>query len=102
MLDNRLIEADATKLDELHEIMLAQENSDKLCGIGMKEIHIEHGAAKKVCQAVKSLTDGKKVLMVTGPTEIVDVDGKSADENAREVISVVREYLRKTNEAGAK
>lgn len=33
---------------------------------------------------------------------IVDVDGKSADENAREVISVVREYLRKTNEAGAK
>lgn len=33
---------------------------------------------------------------------IVDVDGKSADENAREVISVVREYLRKTNEAGTK
>ena len=60
MLDNRLIEADATKLDELREILKAQENSDKLCGIGMKEIHIEHGAAKKVCQAVKSLTDGKK------------------------------------------
>ena len=67
MLDNRLIEADATKLDELREMLKAQENSDKLCGIGMKEIHIEHGAAKKVCQAVKSLTDGKKVLMVTGP-----------------------------------
>lgn len=60
MLDNRLIEADATKLDELREMLKAQENSDKLCGIGMKEIHIEHGAAKKVCQAVKSLTDGKK------------------------------------------
>ena len=53
MLDNRLIEADATKLDELREMLKAQENSDKLCGIGMKEIHIEHGAAKKVCQAVK-------------------------------------------------
>lgn len=47
MLDNRLIEADATKLDELRGILKAQENSDKLCGIGMKEIHIEHGAAKK-------------------------------------------------------
>ena len=80
MLDNRLIEADATKLDELREMLKAQENSDKLCGIGMKEIHIEHGAAKKVCQAVKSLTDGKKVLMVTGPTEIVDVDGKNVKE----------------------
>lgn len=42
MLDNRLIEADATKLDELREMLKAQENSDKLCGIGMKEIHIEH------------------------------------------------------------
>ena len=42
MLDNRLIEADATKLDELREMLKAQENSDKLCGIGMKEIrHIE-------------------------------------------------------------
>ena len=37
MLDNRLIEADATKLDELRGILKAQENSDKLCGIGMKE-----------------------------------------------------------------
>ena len=36
MLDNRLIEADATKLDELREILKVQENSDKLCGIGMK------------------------------------------------------------------
>ena len=26
MLDQRLIEADATKLDELHEIMLQQEH----------------------------------------------------------------------------
>ena len=80
MLDNRLIEADATKLDELRGILKAQENSDKLCGIGMKEIHIEHGAAKKICGAVKSLTNGKKVLMVTGPTEIVDVDGKNVKE----------------------
>ena len=38
MLDNRLIEADATKLDELREILKAQENSDKLCGIGMMPV----------------------------------------------------------------
>lgn len=47
MLDNRLIEADATKLDELREMLKAQENSDKLCGIGMKEIHIEHLGSQK-------------------------------------------------------
>lgn len=87
MLDNRLIEADATKLDELREMLKAQENSDKLCGIGMKEIHIEHGAAKKVCQAVKSLTDGKKVLMVTGPTEIVDVDGKTLRKRSSHILT---------------
>lgn len=35
MIDNRLARADATKLDELHEIMMAQENSERLCDIGI-------------------------------------------------------------------
>ena len=80
MIDHRLVEADATKLDELRTIISQQENAEKLCDIAMKDICIEKGAAGKVTEAVKSLTDGKKVLMVTGPTEIVDVDGKNVKE----------------------
>ena len=38
MIDNRLIEADATKLDELRKIIKEQENAEKLCDITMKEI----------------------------------------------------------------
>ena len=80
MIDNRLARADATKLDELHEIMMAQENSERLCDIGMKKINIGHGAAAGICDAVKALTDGKKVLMVTGPTEILDTAGANVKE----------------------
>ena len=48
MLDNRLIEADATKLDELREMLKAQEGiPDKLCGIGMKEITSSTGQPKR-------------------------------------------------------
>ena len=72
--------ADATKLDELHEIMMAQEDSERLCDIGMKKINIGHGAAAGICDAVKALTDGKKVLMVTGPTEILDTAGANVTE----------------------
>lgn len=90
MIDNRLIEADATKLDELRKIIKEQENAEKLCGIGMKEIIIEHGAAAKVCDAVKSLTSGSRVLMVTGPTEIVDVDGRNVKETVKAYLE--REY----------
>ena len=72
MLDKRLIEADATRLDELHEIMLAQPESEKLHDIAMKAVVIEHGAVKKLNDAVRSLTHGKKILMVTGPTVITD------------------------------
>ena len=73
MLDQRLIEADASKLDELREIMARQEHPEKLHDIDMKAIVIEHGAAAKVNDAVRSLTGGSKVLMVTGPTVITDV-----------------------------
>lgn len=82
MIDNRLARADATKLDELHEIMMAQEDSERLCDIGMKKINIGHGAAAGICDAVKALTDGKKVLMVTGPTEILDTAGANVKETA--------------------
>ncbi|MCR5135747.1 MAG: iron-containing alcohol dehydrogenase [Oscillospiraceae bacterium] len=72
MIDPRLIEADATKLDELHEIMQAQPEAEKLHGIAMKSVLIEHGAVKKLNASVRSLTSGKKVLLVTGPTVITD------------------------------
>ena len=72
MLDQRLIEADATKLDELHEIMLQQEHPEKLHDIDMKAILIDHGAVAGLNDAVRSLTGGMKVLLVTGPTVITD------------------------------
>lgn len=83
MLDERLIRADATKLDELREIMRAQEHAERLHDIEMKDIVIEHGAVNKVCEAVRALTEGKNVLMVTGPTEIVDIRGKNVKEEVK-------------------
>ncbi len=73
MLDKRLIEADASNLDELREIMACQEHPEMLHDIDMKAVVIEHGAVEKVNEAVRSLTGGSKVLMVTGPTVITDV-----------------------------
>ena len=72
MLDKNLIEADASKLDELREIMARQEEPEKLHDIAMKAVLIEHGAVRKLNDSVRSLTTGKKVLMVTGPTVITD------------------------------
>ena len=72
MLDQRLVEADASKLDELREIMSRQEEPEKLHDIAMKAVLIEHGAVRKLNDSVRSLTDGKKVLLVTGPTVITD------------------------------
>ena len=46
MIDERLIRADATKLDELHEIMREQPNAELLCDIGMKAIHIGHKTSR--------------------------------------------------------
>lgn len=72
MVEKCLERADAAKLEELREILAKQENAEKLCPIGMKDISIGHGTVDKVCGAVKALTAGKRVLMVTGPTAIVD------------------------------
>ena len=72
MLDKRLIEADATRLDELHEIMQQQPESEKLHDIAMKAVLIEHGAVRKLNDSIRSLTEGKKILLVTGPTVITD------------------------------
>ena len=58
MIDERLIRADATKLDELHEIMQQQPHAELLCDIGMKAIHIGHRTVEEICGAVKSLTPG--------------------------------------------
>ena len=80
MLDQRLIEADATKLDELHEIMLQQEHPEKLHDIDMKAILIDHGAVAGLNDAVRSLTGGKKILLVTGPTVITDTKEQAIKE----------------------
>jgi glycerol-1-phosphate dehydrogenase [NAD(P)+] len=71
MVDPRLVRADATKLDELRGILAQQEGSEILRPIEMKDIFIGHGAITNVVGAVRSLTPGKKVLMVTGPTDIM-------------------------------
>ena len=80
MLDQRLIEADASKLDELREIMSQQEQPEKLHDIAMKAVVIEHGAVARLNDSVRSLTDGKKVLLVTGPTVITDNHEKIVKE----------------------
>jgi hypothetical protein len=71
MADPRLIRADATKLDELRGILAQQEG----CGIASPDrnegyIHRPR-RDNHVVGAVRSLTPGKKVLMVTGPTKIM-------------------------------
>lgn len=80
MLIDRLKEADATKLGELHELMAAQEHSELLCPVDMKSIRIAHGAVEGLCEAVGSLTPGSRVLLVTGPTLIVDTSGANVKE----------------------
>ena len=80
MLDQRLIEADASDLEGLREIMAQQENPEKLHDIAMNAVLIEHGAVAKLNDSVRSLTDGKKVLLVTGPTVITDTHDKIVKE----------------------
>ena len=90
MIDERLIRADATKLDELHEIMQQQPHAELLCDIGMKAIHIGHRTVEEICGAVKSLTPGKKVLMVSGPVGIVDTEGRKVKERVKALLE--KEY----------
>ena len=84
MLDKRLIEADASKLDELRDIMAHQENPEKLHDIAMDAVLIEHGAVAKLTDCVRSLTAGNKVLLVTGPTLIQDVHEQNIKEAVKE------------------
>ncbi|MBR1455653.1 MAG: iron-containing alcohol dehydrogenase [Oscillospiraceae bacterium] len=86
MIDQRLAQADCTKLEELREILSQQPDAGKLCSIGMKSISIGHGNMTELPGAVARLTDGKKVLMVTGPTEIVDKDGAPIKERIYEML----------------
>lgn len=81
MIDPRLVRADATKLYELREILAQQEGAEKLRPIEMKDIFIDHGAIEHVTGAVKSLTSGKKILMVSGPTQIT-----SRGQNVKEAV----------------
>jgi hypothetical protein len=48
MADPRLIRADATKLDELRDILAQQKGAEKLRPIEMKDIFIGHGAVSHV------------------------------------------------------
>ena len=86
MIDERLIRADATKLDELHEIMREQPNAELLCDIGMKAIHIGHKTVENICADVRSMTPGKKVLMVSGPVDIRDTEGRKVKERVKALL----------------
>ena len=76
-VDPKLAAANSGNLVELREILAAQEGGDKLFPITMTDILIYAGAVKEVANSVKRLApDAKKVLMVTGPTKIVDNKGE--------------------------
>jgi len=79
-VDPRLAAANSAKLDELREILAAQEGGDKLFPITMTDIFISAGAVNEVAASVKRLAPAKKVLMVTGPTLIVDNKGENLKE----------------------
>ena len=68
----------------------------------IRKANVIAGEAGGIAQRLSELLIERAPVYEHVADFIVDVDGKSADENAREVISVVREYLRKTNEAGTK
>lgn len=86
MLDQRLAEADASKLDELRVILTQQEHAEKLCDIGMKQIMIQHGAAGKLPDAIRSLARGSRILLVTDGTEIKDIRGGRVKEDIKALL----------------
>lgn len=86
MTDTRLERADATKLDELRQILAEQKGAENLCAIEMKDIRIGHGALENLPQAVQSLINGKKVLMVTDSTPIMDIQGRYVKKQAYELM----------------
>lgn len=86
MLDQRLVWADATRLRELNALMAEQENAERLCEITMKDITIGHGAVNNVCARVRSIAAGRRVLMVTGPTLIVDKDRENVKDKVHALL----------------
>ena len=86
MKDERLIYANAARLDELKDLMTKQPDSEFMAPIEMRDIIIEHGAVNKLVESVKKLTAGKNVLMVTGPNEIVDVTGANVKEKVKAIL----------------
>ena len=86
MIDDRLIHADCTKLDELKELMANQSDSAFMAPIAMDRIVISHGAVNELVDSVKKLTSGKNVLMVTGPFEILDVNGNNVKERVKAIL----------------
>lgn len=86
MSKQALENARATRLDELRGILAEQEGADRLCPIEMVDIEIDHGSVLGLPKAVKYLTAGKKVLMVTGPTLIVDNSGCNIKEKAYQLL----------------
>lgn len=86
MIDPRLQWADVTKLDELREVLSQQENADRLCAVEMERISIGHGTVRELPDAVRALSAGKRVLMVTGPTVILDKEGDRIKEKIRAML----------------
>ncbi|MCR5176003.1 MAG: iron-containing alcohol dehydrogenase [Anaerovibrio sp.] len=86
MIDERLINSDATDLKGLHQVMMEQPNSEKLCDIDMVDIAIGSGVAMKVSDAVKKLTVGKRVLMVSDPVVILDKEQRPVKERIKKVL----------------
>ena len=87
MIDPRLQRADVTRLDELREILSQQEDADRLCAIEMEKISIGHGTIKELPQTVRHAGRGKRVLMVTGPTVILDREGERVKEKIRDMLA---------------
>ena len=87
MIDPRLQRADVTRLDELREILSQQKDADMLCPIEMESISIGHGTIRELPEAVRRYGRGKRVLMVTGPTVILDKEGEIIKEKIRAMLS---------------
>lgn len=86
MADRALENAQAAKLDELRAVLAGQEGAERLCPIEMTDINISRGALEKLPEAVGRLTPGKKVLMVSGPSFIVDCAGRDVKKRAYELL----------------
>lgn len=93
--------ADATNLDALRSVLAQQDNADGLCPIEMDKIYISHGAIEHVNDAVRALTDNKKILMVSGPVDILSKGEKVKEQ----VLSLLQqdfdvEWLKLEEEGG--